>query len=409
MQKNLYIVGIGVGERTLTAEAVDCITRAEVVFGAPRMHSEVKSYISETAERFEIYDREGVFSAIMRSNAENSVLLVSGDTGFYSAASAFSCESKICEFNTILVPGISTVSYFFAKCGLAWQDAELISCHGRRGGIVDAVRRNRLTFALTGGNIGEIMQELVSAGFGDLKIHIGEKLGSDSENIMKALVHEVAGVKTAALSVVIIENPKFDSRQRAGISDEDFVRGEVPMTKSNIRAVVMSKLAIKPNDRCIDVGCGTGSVTVEMALAAYRGSVVGIDISAEAVELTRQNIRNFQIGNAEVLQENAAKWLENVTESCGFFDAAFIGGTKGSMRPIIEKLLEFNSNIRIVATAVTLESAIEAIGAFEDNSLEAKIVQVQVSESKKIGKKHMMLAQNPIYIISCDAGARFDV
>lgn len=404
--RKLFVVGIGMGGQTLTGEAVSAIQSADAVFGAPRMVEEASRYIPCDAQRFEIYEKKKILDKIDECGFERSVLMVSGDVGFYSAAEAFMSDAGVSEsFDAEFVAGISSVSYFAAKCGFSWQDAALISCHGRRGNIVDAVRRSRLTFALTGGNVSELAGSLVAAGFGDLKIYLGERLGMEGERITFATAWDMIGASADSLSVIIAENPEFDERVRFGISDDEFVRGDVPMTKSNVRSVIMSKLAIRPSDRCIDIGCGTGSVTVEMALAAYRGSVLGVDISAEAVELTRENLKNFHIGNAEVVNADARGWLESeefdgLLQNNGNFDAAFIGGTKGGMRRIVERLLALNRRMRIVITAITLESALEAICALEDCEFSPQVAQVQVSESKKAGDSHMMLAQNPIYIIS---------
>ncbi|MDO4754266.1 MAG: precorrin-6y C5,15-methyltransferase (decarboxylating) subunit CbiE, partial [Bacillota bacterium] len=202
----LYVVGVGMGFETLTEEAKRIIGGADLICGAPRMVAIARDHglCKKEAVIYEEYRAERVFEKIAKnmqseektdSREEVSVLLVSGDTGFYSAAHAVRMEmlkrkkeGREIVSDVIPIPGISSVSYFFAKCGLPWQDAKLISCHGREGAPVSAVRRNRLTFALTGNNTGELAETLCEYGFGELAVHIGQDLGSEKERIIHTTV-----------------------------------------------------------------------------------------------------------------------------------------------------------------------------------------------------------------------------
>ena len=389
--KTVTIVGTGMGPDTVTAEALRAIENADVLLGAPRMLADY-AYLNKPSAA--AYTAEKIRPVLAEYGEGYYAVLVSGDTGFYSAAAALCRELTDCEVR--LLPGISSLNYLSARLGRTWQDTALVSCHGREGALVDTVRRSNSTFALTGGNIPALADALCRAGFGGLTARVGERLGMESERIRTLPVEKLKGEVFDSLSVLLIENPTPDDRVRCGIPDEEFARGKVPMTKAEIRAVTMSKLGLRPGDVCWDVGCGTGSVTVEMALAAYQGHVYGVDKNEEAVALTEQNAAAFHLGNVTAIYGGAPEALTDLPAP----DAVFIGGSGGQMDAVFNIVLEKNPHARIVVNAIALESVQAALAAFAAHGLEAELVQVGVSCAKTVAGLHMMMAQNPIFVIS---------
>ena len=389
--KEINIIGMGMSEKTLTAEALALIADADILIGAKRL---INEFSELNKPSYNAYLSNDILEIIEKTDAEKIAILVSGDVGFYSAAEKLTETLK--DYSPNLIAGISSVSYFFAKCSLPWKDANLISCHGLDTNIVSSVRRNRFTFALTGKNIPELQNELVKYGFGDLKVWIGENLGSDEESIQESKISDLEGKEFSSLTVLIIENPDFDSRIRTGIPDEEFIRGKVPMTKSEVRAVCLSKLALSPNDIAYDIGCGTGSVTIEMAFSAYDGKVYAFDKNEEAIALLEQNCQKFHLDNVEPLCGLAPECLKGLPVP----DVAFIGGSSGNMEEIVSYLHGTNNEMRFVITAVTIESAMAGLDSLKNVGISGDIVQVAVSKGRQIGDLHMLMAQNPIFIIS---------
>ena len=389
--KEINIIGMGMSEKTLTAEASELINDADILIGAKRL---IDEFSKLNKPSYNAYLSNDILEIIEKTDAEKIAILVSGDVGFYSAAEKLTETLK--DYSPNLIAGISSVSYFFAKCSLPWKDANLISCHGLDTNIVSSVRRNRFTFALTGKNIPELQKELVKYGFGDLKVWIGENLGSDEESIQKSKISDLEGKEFSSLAVLIIENPNFDSRIRTGIPDEEFIRGKVPMTKSEVRAVCLSKLALSPTDIAYDIGCGTGSVTIEMAFSAYDGKVYAFDKNEEAIDLLKQNCQKFHLDNVEALCGLAPECLKDLPVP----DVAFIGGSSGNMDEILSYLHGINKEMRFVITAVTLENAMAGLDSLKNLGISGDIVQVAVSKGRQIGDLHMLMAQNPIFIIS---------
>lgn len=389
--KEINIIGMGMSEKTLTREALDLISEADILIGAKRL---INEFAHMKKPSFNAYLSNDILEIIEKTDSEKIAILVSGDVGFYSAAEKLVDVLK--DYNPNLISGISSVSYFFAKCSLPWKDANLISCHGLDTNIVSSVRRNRYTFALTGKNIPELQNELLKYGFGDLKVWIGENLGSDEESVQESIISDLGGKEFSSLTVLIIENPDFDSRIRTGIPDEEFIRGKVPMTKSEVRAVCLSKLSLSSSDIAYDIGCGTGSVTIEMAFSAYDGKVYAFDKNEEAISLLEQNCQKFHLDNVEAICGLAPECLKDLPVP----DVAFIGGSSGNMDEIVSYLYGINSKIKLVITAVTLENAMAALDSLKNIGIKSDIVQVAVSKGRGIGELHMLIAQNPIFIIS---------
>ncbi len=389
--KQVSIVGTGMSAATTTAEGLAVISQAEVLIGAKRM---VETFADLKKPSYAVYQLEEVAAAIADSDAQRLAVLVSGDTGFYSSASKLYAGLR--EHEIKLIPGVSSVSYLFARCGLSWQDAALVSCHGTDTGIVSAVRRHRLTFALTGGNIPALAQMLAEAGFEELPVRIGENLGRPGESITPTTVAALLENEYASLAVLLIENENFAPGIRTGIPDGEFIRTEIPMTKSEARALVMSRLTLRETDVCYDIGCGTGSVTVEMALSAHQGCICAIDKSQAALALTAINCRKFHIGNVRPVLGTAPEAFAALPPP----DAAFIGGSAGNLDRIIRALLSRNPQVRIVITAIALESALTAIKALETAGIETEAVQLSAARSKRAGSLHLLTGQNPVFIIS---------
>lgn len=389
--KQVEIVGLGMSADTLTAQGLRAVERADALIGAVRL---VAQFEKLGKPSFSEYEPEKVARVVSEHEGGRFCVLVSGDTGFYSAAQGL-CGA-LADCRVTLIPGVSSLSYFFARLMRPWQDAAVISCHGRRANLVDAVRRNRLTFALTGGNTAELGEALTGAGFGDLTAHVGENLGLPQERIFMLPASGLPAAEIGSLAVLLVENPDFDPCVRCGIPDGKFLRGDVPMTKAEVRAVTMSRLALFPDAVCWDIGAGTGSVTVETALAAYEGQVYAVDKSEEALRLVKANCRAFHIGNVTPVLGTAPGALEGLPTP----DAAFVGGSSGSLGGIFDVLLMKNQHARIAVNAVTLETVHEAAQAFAAHGIAPEIAQISVTHAKPVGALHMLQAASPVFILS---------
>lgn len=190
--------------------------------------------------------------------------------------------------------------------------------------------------------------------------------------------------------------------------DEWFIRGDVPMTKSEVRAVSLSKLRLGPDSLLWDIGAGTGSVSIEAMLCHPVKCVCAFEKNGKAVELIRKNREKAGLNNLFIAEGEALEQMRRISaqgkdaEGSGLraVTHAFIGGTSGSMEAILDLLLLLNPEIRVVINVIALETLSVVTGALKKRRIEAEIVQLQVSRAVKAGDRHLMKGQNPVYIIS---------
>ncbi|MBS4538572.1 precorrin-6Y C5,15-methyltransferase (decarboxylating) subunit CbiT [Clostridium sp. D2Q-11] len=183
-----------------------------------------------------------------------------------------------------------------------------------------------------------------------------------------------------------------------GIPDDNFIRGNIPMTKEEVRAISISKLRLNKEDRVVDVGAGTGAISIEIAAFIPKGKVYSVEKNTEGTDLINKNKKNFNISNIEVIEGLAPEILKSI----GSIDKVFIGGSSGKMDEIIMWAKKnLTDKGRIVINAITLENVYKAITYLKKNTFKnIDVVHVNISKGKNIGDLTMMIGQNPIYVIS---------
>ena len=253
-------------------------------------------------------------------------------------------------------------------------------------------------FFLTGGTEtpATLCAKLADVGLGDAHAIIGENLGTPQEHLAFGTAQALAANACAPLSVLLIEHTVLPARRAPGFPDDAFIRGEVPMTKQEVRAAALAKLAVRPTDTLWDVGAGTGSVSVELALAAPRGHVYAVECAPDACALIRQNREKFHAYNLSLIEGTAPQVLADLPAP----DAVFIGGTKGSMAEVVNAALAKNPNARLCISAIALETLSAAIAALAAHGQTAEVTQLAVSRTRPAGKLHLLMANNPIFLIT---------
>jgi len=394
MSRKLYIIGAGPGERGfLTQRALQALGSCEKVYSTAGRYVTLFPDMAGTIVECPISD---IPAAIAASEEAVLGLLVSGDTGFFSiTASLLKSLEKVID--TEVICGISSLQYFCAKAGISYENIKVASLHGREGSILGAAAYNHRVFVLTGGanKADGICRELAEAGMLHINAVVGENLSMENERIVTGSVRELAEGTYADLSVLLLENADY-VKCYLPLYDRDFLRGEVPMTKEEIRAVALAKLAVEPGDIVYDVGAGTGSVAIEMARKACEGRVFAIEKNADALELLNKNRKRLGAYNVTIVPGTAPQAFSGLP--CP--TKAFIGGSGGNMEQIIESLRLMNPDIGIVANTVTLEGLNACVNSLERNKLNAEIVCINSAVARKTGNYHMMSANNPVYIIS---------
>ena len=394
---NVTLIGMGSGQpENLTLQGLAALRQADLILGARRLLAVLPAGCTEN--RAAAYRPDEVAELLQTSGAENAVLVYSGDTGFYSGASSMMEKLEALGVRARVLPGLSSIQLLAAALGRPWQGWNLVSAHGRTCDPVAECMQGRPTFFLTGGSEdpATLCAQLAAEGFGDVQAVVGQCLGTPEEKLFRGSVKELAAGRFNSLSVLLVEAAEVLPRRAPGLPDEAFERGDVPMTKQEVRAAVLAKLAVRPKDILWDVGAGTGSVSVELALAAPRGRVYAVECRPEGCALIKANREKFRTRNLVLVEGLAPDALSDLPAP----DAVFIGGSKGSLAAIVDAALDKNPDARICVSAIALESLSAAVAALTAKGRTVQVSQIAVSRARAVGGLHLMMAQNPIYLIT---------
>ena len=418
----LSIVGIGPGSMEyVNAKARKLISDADIIVAGSDRMLELSDEIRKEEKNCKEYTSFKSYKTIdiinfIKEKFENSqdssaVVLMSGDTGFYSGtqslykhieAMAKNSENILHKVDMQIVPSISSISYLASRYNISWHDMKIVSLHGRTGHLAHELKTNKKVFVISSGGMetSDIISELIDKGFEDCDIYIGENMSYPEEVLSHGKVADFKEHKFLELcSMIIINQNASPMHMTFGIEDDEFIRDKVPMTKSEIRALSVAKLGLSSEDICYDVGAGTGSVSIEMAMNVPKGKVYAIEKKTIAADLIYKNIEKFGLDNVEVIKGEASVSMEEIEAP----DAVFIGGTTGKLRDILKIVFEKNPKVRVVVTAVSLESVAEineACKYYETLGCKTDIVLVSVSNTKRVMNYTMFDAKNPVLIAS---------
>lgn len=418
--RKVTIIGAGPGNPDLLSRAaLDAIDIADVVIGAHRALAGID--VPPDVVRCELVKTADIVAALTDAASwQRAVVVMTGDVGLFSGARRLvEALSGNAQVDVRVIPGISSASYLAARLARPWQDWRFASAHGVACDIVaEAERAGELFLVTSGGeDPSRLSGELVQPGFGDARVTVAERLSYPDERITCATASEIVGQTFDDLNVMLIDfaggagSPAGASRAASsrwpyassGIPDELFIRGDVPMTKQEVRAVALAKLRLTATDTVWDVGAGTGSVSIEAALVARAGSVWAVERNAAGVRLIRENADAFGCGNVHAVPGVAPEALVKLPVP----DAVFVGGSAGELPSIVEAALEKNSQVRLCVPCVTVETLTEACALLSGSRFKGfEACQVSAARAEAVGSHHLMKAQNPVFLVSArGAGA----
>lgn len=409
----ITLAGIGMGDSAnQTKEVSEAICNADILLGAERM---IRDF-SARLEKKPYYLSSQIISYLKEkqhtlccSKPIRTVVLFSGDSGFYSGCQELSrsLHQEIAQGNLAAelrgLPGISSVAYL-ASCLLeSYQDAQILSIHGRTvKNLAKKLAASKRTFLLLSGaaDLRYLGELLVKEGLVSCEIAAGFRLSYPEQKILFLRPEDCALVAEEGLITCRIFNPYAKARMVSpGISDAEFLREQVPMTKEEVRAVSICKLHLRADSVVYDVGSGTGSIAIEMAGLSDSIQVYAIERKEAAAALIRKNQEKFGLENITVIEAEAPDGLCPLPTPTH----AFIGGSGQKMKDILKLLYQKNPSMRVVINAVSMESICE-IREILDLFLTAnvQVVQMQVSRTRQAGRYHLMQAENPVWICAFD-------
>lgn len=389
----IKIVGIGPGNiDDMTERAKYTIESADCIIGGDRQLENFSDLSSEKIS-LSVGFREVVDEIEKRCDTQEIAVLVSGDPCYYSffryLKRNLSCKLEV-------VPALNSIQYFFSKLGKTYEDAVFLSVHGRSCDYIDALRDYKTVALLTDYEQSPqaIAKKLKSFNM-KVKMYVGYRLSYEDEKIIEGMPSELENIKHKAMAVVILESLE-DYNRECHIPDVDFLRNSTPMTKEEIRYITLGKLELKSNHHLVDIGSGTGSISIEASRFLYKGKVTSLEVKREAVDIMKENIKKHRCENIDLIHGDAVDALEKI-EYC---DRVFIGGTRGNFQEIMSLLeSKISQNGIVVMNAVTLETLSEWTEYMKCSEKKYELIQVQISRSSRLGKYQMLDGGRPIFIM----------
>lgn len=412
--KNCVLIGAGMGSfENMSVEAKKTIEEAQIICGSSRiiemLEPEQSPQNSEraaiSAQLFREHDSRKITDIFERNADKKCVALFSGSAGFHSGASKL--NELLCAkgWSIRFLPGTSAVQYLAARLRTDWSDWKLVSAHGTNCNIGYEVAKHEKVFFLTGGEITahSIASFLASHGGKSVFLTVGANLSYPDEKIIRGTAEELLNISSLIenkLTCVLAERQGtlFDTCNGL-IPDKEFIRNSaeeqiVPMTKSLIRAAIISMLNIDDDDIVWDIGAGTGAVSVDLARSA-RCVVYSIEEKKSAIALELKNREKFCTFNMEIIEGRAPQILSSLPSP----DKVFIGGTEGELTRIINFIHRQNAVAKILVSAVTTEKLADCVRAAESIGLEYEVFQINIAKSQSKGSYHMMNAFSSVWLI----------
>jgi precorrin-6Y C5,15-methyltransferase (decarboxylating) len=382
---------IGCDGRPQSAEAMTAIAQADLVAGAPR-HLDAAA-IPPTAGRVEIKRLDDALDAITAS-AGRVAVLASGDPGFFGIVRALRARG----ITPNVLPAASSVTLAFARLGLDWDDALVVSAHGRHPdkALAAALAHPKTAILTAPANARDLAAELRAAG---RRVYLAERLGTPQEQVTDLCQDPAHPFADPSILISIDEAGATAPRWLAGhpgappgwaLPEAEFAHRDAMITKAEVRALVLARLGPGPGRAIWDVGAGSGSVAVECA--RFGAWVIAVETDEEQCARIEQNASRHDV-RLRIIRGRAPETLAGLPQP----DAIFIGGGD---QAVLAAAIRAGNPRRVVVTLAALTRVAEATQALSDLGYDTGGVQLQASRLTPLPSGHSRLAaENPVFVL----------
>ena len=400
--KPVNIIGMGLGPEDLTARHLEIIHQADVLVAGQRLLDYFDDLVVEK-KKIDRNLKEVIEFIVNQMKSQSIVVLASGDPLFFGIGPRI--VNAVGADNVRIYPNVSSVAAAFARIKASWNDAAVVSLHGRMNEIklFNSLKTKSVVAVFTDPkrNPAWLAKRLIEEGLISFKLCVLESLGTSSEQVNWYRPDQATERTFADPNLVIIKRAPVEFGDGfipfTGMPDDWFDHSEGLITKSEIRALVLSKLRLQPDHIVWDLGSGSGSVAVEAALLADKGKVYAVEKKSERINLINSNKKRFGTSNLEVIQAEVPDGLTQLPSP----DRIFIGGGGQNLATIIRTaagILE-QGGIMVVNT-VLLTNMNQAMETLKTLGMKTDIVQVQINRGSEMPWGERLEAQNPVWIIT---------
>jgi precorrin-6B C5,15-methyltransferase / cobalt-precorrin-6B C5,C15-methyltransferase len=396
----VIVIGMGLSPDDLTAKHLDILRRADILIGGKRHlacfrdHSGIRKEI--TRDIPELMDFIG-----RHFKTHQVVVLASGDPLLFGIGSAV--IDVLGPDHVEILPNISSVAAAFARIKEPWQEARIISMHGKQSenSLLTAASEAHLVAVLTDPtrNPGWIAALLLRSQLHQVKICVLEQLGTPSEKISWQCPEEAAGKTFSEPNIVVLKRtsvPHAMPGLHLGMSDEAYDHENGLITKAEIRAISLAKLKLRPHHVLWDLGAGSGSISIEASLLAPMGRIVAIEKHPDRIRDIECNRLRHGVRNMEIRQAVLPEGLDGLPTP----DRIFIGGGGRNLETIIRSAAGYlKTDGILVLNTVLMDNLTTALSTLKELGFSTETSQIQVSRSKDMPWSRRFEAQNPVWII----------
>jgi precorrin-6Y C5,15-methyltransferase (decarboxylating) len=396
------IIGMGMAPQDLTAEHQQLIAAADILVGGKRL----LDYFKNSRARKKVIGRDidGVIDFVKREMKKHKiVVLASGDPLYFGIGARM---AEVLEpQHTVIYPNISSVAAAFGRIKEGWNDVRVVSLHGRKNErlLFKALEKENKIAVLTDSknNPARLAAHLLQKEVFNFRICVLEALGGRSEKFGWYTLPEAAKMKFTEPNLVVLKRSTVGTAQKLslqlGAPDSWYDHPAGLITKSEIRALTLSKLRLAADHIFWDLGAGSGSIALEASLFVKKGEIIAVEQESSRIECIKNNKKQFGVRRLKIVRAKLPDGLAGLPRP----DRVFIGGGGRDLKAIIiESARYLKPDGRIVINTVLIPNIQRALTSLRELGFETDCLQVQINRSRQMPWAERFEAQNPVWIIS---------
>jgi precorrin-6B C5,15-methyltransferase / cobalt-precorrin-6B C5,C15-methyltransferase len=394
----IHVIGItDRGVDSLCAEARALVERAELLCGGER---HLAFFPDHSAERFVIKANIGALVQRLGAEQRPAVVLASGDPALFGIGPILA--DRLGPQRVCILPNLSSVQLAFARLGEAWQDAAVLSAHGRplRSIFPSALLARKAAILTDEHNTpAAIAQALLGAGNAGTMVDVFEHLDGPEERHTSGTLEHIAEQTFAPLNLLVLRRAGNPRPWPLGLPEDAYLHARGLITKAEVRAVSLARLRLHERSVVWDVGAGSGSVSIEAAALAHHGQVFAVERDPTQHDYLRENLRRFAAGNVCLVEGEAPEALRELPDP----DAVFVGGSGGQLAAIVEAASgRLIPGGHLVANLATLEHVAELLSLARSLAWPVDVTEVNIARSTGVGDLTRLAAQNPVFVVTLE-------